>query len=191
MTHLSEGTGGSVYHLESVWPVKFFKRLNQALDRLDGLLTIHDDMVIYGVGDTEEFEEAQADSNKNLKQFLKRCRQKGVELDKKKPKLMSKEIPYMGHLVTADGLKADPAKIEAMRNMPRPDNIQAVRRFCGFVNYLAKFLPRLARVLEPIQQLTRKEVQWQWRHEHEAAFEIVKELVIKAPLQGTTTLRKS
>ena len=83
----------------------FQKRLNQALDRLDGLLTIHDDMVIYGVGDTEE--EAQADSNKNLKQFLQRCRQKGVKLNNKKLKLMSKEIPYMGNL----------AKIEAVRNM--------------------------------------------------------------------------
>ena len=37
-------------------------------------------------------------------------------------------------------------------------------------------------MLEPIQQLTRKEVQWQWRHEHEAAFERVKELETKAPL---------
>ena len=42
----------------------FQKRLNQVLDRLDGLVTIHDDMVIYGVGDTEE--EAMADHNKNL-----------------------------------------------------------------------------------------------------------------------------
>ena len=43
----------------------FQKRLNQALDRLDGLLTVHDDMVIYGVGDTEE--EATADHNAKLK----------------------------------------------------------------------------------------------------------------------------
>ena len=78
----------------------FEKRLNQALDRLDGLLTIHDDMVIYGVG------------NKNLEQFLRRCRQRGVKLNEKKVKVMCKEIPYMGHLVTAGGLKPDPDKVE-------------------------------------------------------------------------------
>ena len=50
------------------------------------------------------------------------------------------------------------------------------------MNYLAKFLPRLAEVLEPIQQLTRKEVPWQWKYEHDAAFEKVKELVTQAPL---------
>ena len=66
--------------------------------------------------------------------------------------------------------------------MPKPDNVKAVRRFCGFVNYLPKFLPRLAEVLEPIQQLTHKEVPWQWQYEHDAAFEKVKELVTQAPL---------
>ena len=158
----------------------FQKRLNQALDRLDGLLTVHDDMVIYGIGDTQE--EAIADHNAKLLTFLQRCREKGIKLNKKKLKLLCKEIPYMGHLVTADGLKPDPEKIEAVRNMPKPNDVKAVRRFCGFVNYLAKFLPRLAEVLEPIQQLTRKEVPWQWQHEHDAAFEKVKQLVTQAPL---------
>ena len=109
----------------------FQKRLNQALDRLDGLLTVHDDMVIYGVGDTEE--EATADHNRKLQQFLQRCRERGVKLNKKKLKLLCKEIPYMGHLVTADGLKPDPEKIEAVCNMPKPSNVKAVRRFCCFV----------------------------------------------------------
>lgn len=150
------------------------------MDRLDGLLTVHDDMVIYGVGDTEE--EATADHSANLKQFLQRCRERRVKLNKTKLKPQCKEIPYMGHLVTADGLKPDPGKIDAVRNMPKPKDVKAVRRLCGFVNYLAKFLPRLSEVLEPIQQLTRKEVPWQWQHEHEAAFEKVKDLVTQAPL---------
>ena len=73
--------------------VKNFKRLNQSLDRLDGLLTIHDDMVVYGVGDTEE--EAMADHNKNLEQLLQCCTQKGVKLNEKKLKVMCKEWPYV------------------------------------------------------------------------------------------------
>lgn len=137
-------------------------------------------MVIYGVGDTEE--EATAAHKSKLQQFLQWCRERGVNLNKKKLKLLCKEIPYMGYLVTADGLKPDPEKIEAVCNMPKPSNVKAVRRFCGFVNYLAKFLPRLAEVLEPIQQLTHKEASWQWQHEHDVAFEKVKKLVTQAPL---------
>ena len=60
---------------------------------------------------------------------------------KRKLKLLCKEIPYMGHLVTAGGLKPDPGKIDAVCNMPEPKYVKTVRRFCGFANYLAKFLP--------------------------------------------------
>ena len=77
----------------------------------------------------------------------------------------------MEHLITADGLKPDQGKNDAVRNMPKPKDVKAVRRLCGFVNYLAKFLLRLSEVLEPIQELTRKEVPWQWQHEHDAAFD--------------------
>ena len=137
----------------------FQKRLHEALDRLDGLLTVHDDMVVYGEGETKE--EAIADHDKNLKAFLQRCRDKGVKLNKKKLMLQSTEIPYMGHLATDQSLKPDPEKIEAVTNMPKPDDIKAVRRFCGFVNYLAKFLPHLADAMEPLRQLTHKYVPWQ------------------------------
>lgn len=66
----------------SVSAAIFQKRLNQALDRLDSSLIVHDDMVIYRSGDTEE--EAQADHDKNLKAFLQRCRERGVKLNRKR-----------------------------------------------------------------------------------------------------------
>ncbi|XP_028411114.1 uncharacterized protein K02A2.6-like [Dendronephthya gigantea] len=59
----------------------FQKRLNQALDRLDGLLTVHDDMVIYGVGETEE--EAIVDHNTKLEGFFQRCRKPELSLTRR------------------------------------------------------------------------------------------------------------
>ena len=56
----------------------------------------------------------------------------------------STKIPCMEHLVTGKGLKPDPEKIIAVSNMPIPGSVSAVRRFCRFVNYLAKFLPNLS-----------------------------------------------
>ncbi|KAK3751920.1 hypothetical protein QZH41_007937 [Actinostola sp. cb2023] len=158
----------------------FQKKLNQVLDRLDGLLTVHDDKVIYGVEETEE--EATADHNKKLQHFLLRCKEKGMKLNKKNLKLKCKEITYLGHLITQNGLNPDPEKIEAVKKMPKPTNVKGVQQFCGFVNYLAKFLPRLAETMGSIQQLTRRDVDWQWQPEHNAAFEKVKEIVTTAPL---------
>ena len=79
----------------------------------------------------------------------------------------------MGHLT-----KLGPCATCFKRNDDR-----VVRGFSGqFINYLAKFLPHLAEVLEPIQQLTRREVNWQWQHDHDAAFDKVRQLVTTAPL---------
>ena len=77
---------------------------------------------------------------------------------------------------------------EAVRNMPKPENVNAVRWLCGFVNYLAKFLPSLAGVLEPIRQLTRNELPWQWQHEHDTAFEKSKSLWQRHHCWSITTL---
>ena len=158
----------------------FQKRIHQALDGLSGLLDVHDDMVIYGVGDTDV--QADADHDRNLEKFLQRCREKGIKLNKQKLKLKCTEFPYLGHLVTKEGLKPDPDKIEAVQEMPKPDSVKAVRRFCGFVNYLAKFMPKLSEVMEPIRNLTGKENEWKWTHEHDAAFKRIKEMATTSPL---------
>ena len=50
----------------------------------------------------------------------------------------------MGHLLTPEGLKADPTKIEALLAMPEPENVAALKGFLGMVNYLAKFMPHLS-----------------------------------------------
>ena len=95
-------------------------------------------------------------------------------------KLKCTEFPYLGHLVTKEGLKPDPDKIKAVQEMPRLDNIKAVRRFCGFINHLAKFMPKLSEVMESIRNLTCNKNEWKWTHEHDAAFK--REMATTSPL---------
>ena len=92
------------------------------------------------------------------------------------------EFPYLARVVTKEGLKPDLDKIKAVQEMLRLGNIKAVRRFCGFVNYLAKFMPKLSEVMEPITNLTCKENEWKWTHEHDEAFKRIKETAITSPL---------
>ena len=97
-------------------------------------------------------------------------------------KLRLKEIPFIGHLLTSTGLKPDSAKVEAFTNMPKPQVIEGVQRLSGFINYLAKFLPKLSEVMAPIRRLTRKDTPWEWSTEQDKAFQTVQKLVMKAPL---------
>ena len=115
---------------------------------LPGTEVIADDILIFGSRET--MEEAIADHDSNLIRVLECACMKGVKFNKEKMKLRQDSVRYMGHLLTADGLKADPEKVKAVLNMPKPTNVKEVQRLVGFVNYLAKFLPQLSTVCEPL-----------------------------------------
>ena len=158
----------------------FQKRVNQALEGLEGILKITDDILVYGVGDNEN--EARIGHDRKLEALLNRCRERGVALNKNKLKLRISEVSFMGHIFSKEGLKIDPDKVKAVLKMPRPKDVEGVQRLNGFVNYLAKFLPRLADQMEPIRRLTRQHTDFEWAEEQEKALEAVKRSVTTAPV---------
>ena len=164
----------------SVSPEIFQKRLNQAIEGLEGVLNIADDILIYGVGETEAI--ASADHDRKLRALLERCQNRGMVLNQDKLKLRVKRVKFMGHVLTANGLEPDPDKVKAIKEMPRPQNVEDAQRLNGFVNYLGKFLPHLAEAMEPIRRLTRKDIRWQWAEEQERAFKKVKAMVVESPV---------
>ena len=80
----------------------------------------------------------------------------------------------LGHLITDKGLKPDPTKVEAVKQMQQPSDVEGVQRLNGFVNYLTRFLPGLSDAMGPIRQLTRKDVPWNWSSVQDKALREVK-----------------
>lgn len=158
----------------------FQKRLHQALEGLLGVACIADYILVYGVGDT--LEEATLDHDQNLASLLERCHQKSIKLNKHKLPLRLQEVDFMGHLLTAQGLKSDRKKVEVILKLPTPKSKEDIERLNGTVNYLAKFLPRLSHVMEPLQRLTQTGVEWHWEDGEEKAFSELKHLVTQAPI---------
>ena len=91
-------------------------------------------------------------------------------------------MPYIGHLLTAQGVRADPSKVEAILQMTKPQNVQGVRRILGMTNYRTQFLPKLSDVSQPLRQLTRKEQDFNWSEVHDKALDHIKALVSTPPL---------
>lgn len=108
--------------------------MDEALEGLKGVKAIHDVILIYGCGTDDH--EAQEDHDKNLLGLMDRCRQKGLKLNKDKLKLRLQEVTYLGHNITAEGLKIDSEKVKAITEMPIPEDRQAVQRPLGMVNYV-------------------------------------------------------
>ena len=127
---------------------------------------------MYGKGDTDE--DVISDHDQKLKALMKRCRERGLVLNKDKLRLRETEVRFVGHLITKDDLKPDPEKVKAVNEMPKPTDVTVVRRFLRFVNYLSKFLPSLSDICEPLRKLTVKDTVWSWHEIHDQAVEKIK-----------------
>ena len=110
----------------------------------------HHDLLVYGYGATKD--EYMQDHDRNLRNVLERARETNLKLNHKKLKLRLTEVRYISHLLTGEGLQADPMKVKAVTSMPRPQDKKAVERLLGSVQYLSRFLPKLAEVAKPLRQ---------------------------------------
>ena len=133
----------------------FQKRLTDALCDLEGVVCVADDIIVVGVGETKE--KAEKDHDRKLMNLQRRCKERNIKLNEEKAAIKQTEIPFIGHLITKDGVLPNNDRISAILNMPDPKDIHDVKRLCGMIQYMAKFLPNLAEDLEPIRKLTRKE----------------------------------
>ncbi|CAC5379318.1 unnamed protein product [Mytilus coruscus] len=147
-------TDGQKCHLEFRLPPNISNNFGKEIENLPGVRTVADDIIIYGEGQT--IENATLDHDRKLKALLDRCRERNIKINRDKFVLRATEMPYIGHLLTAEGVKPDPEKIAAIVNMEKPTNVKGVQRLLGMINYLTKFLENLSDICEPIRKLTHK-----------------------------------
>jgi hypothetical protein len=150
-----------------------------ALDGLEGVFNIADDVLIYGLGSSPE--EAEAAHDKHLNYFMKRVLERNLKLNPSKVQFKLRKIRFMGHVITEDGVLPDPGKVESIIEMPIPYDKRSVKRFLGMVNYLHTFCPALSDVVHPLQNLIKSDIQFVWSEVHEKAFKKAKELIANAP----------
>ena len=161
-------------------PEEFQRRMNDTFENLKGTAVIADDLLVFGEGD--DIETATKDHDQNLTNALQRARDSNLKFNRAKVKLRMTNVPYIGHLLTSEGIKPDPKKVEAIQNMPQPTDVPSVKRFLGMVNYLSKFLPNISTITEPLRQLEAKDVEWHWDENQQKAFEEVKKLITSHPV---------
>ena len=99
-------------------PEEFQRRIDIALEGLPGQKAIADDILVFGAGDTDE--EALKDHDLNLQEVFNCCRQKGIKLNAEKIQFRQKQVSYMGHIISSEGLQADPNKLKVINEMPPP-----------------------------------------------------------------------
>lgn len=97
-----------------------------------------DDILIFG--------KIQAEHDQHLEAVLKRIQDANGTLSWPKCEFSKTKLTFLGHVIDADGIRADPTKTEAIVKMSPPTNTTELRRFLGMANQLGKFTPKLALV---------------------------------------------
>ena len=92
-----------------------------------------------------------------LEETFKALQAAGLTLKPSMVQFGPKEVKYLGHILSADGIRLGDDRIKSILDLPTPTNIKGLRSVLGMVNYVRKFIPNLATVIAPMVDLTKKE----------------------------------
>jgi hypothetical protein len=118
----------------------------------------------------------------HLKQVLDRCREFGISLNPAKLVFGVTERKLLGHIISKDGVKLDPKRVEAINKIPFPVSKKTLQSFLGQTNFVHRFIPNYAEIMKPLYKLLKKDVKFEWNEESKQAFENIKAAICEAPV---------
>lgn len=122
-----------------------------------------------------------------LRIVFQRIREAGLKLKAKKCELFRKEILYLGYIISAEGIKTDPKKVEAIRAWQTPRTPRQVQVFLGTMNYYNRFIKdfsETARPLYALTKLTKVKGKYIWTPECEEAYQTLRQKLMEAPIMS-------
>ena len=119
---------------------------------------------------------------RHVRILFERLHQADLKLTKRKCNFLKAHVQYLGHYISGQGLEPIPEKLQSLQEMPPPTDLTETRKFLGFVGYYRKFIPKYSDIARPLTNLTRKDIPFEWSKACQAAFEMLKEYLLKEPI---------
>ena len=167
----------------STAPQAFQRLMNLVLEGLEDFAVAYlDDILIFSANEEEHL--------KHIQTVLNRLREHNLKLKLKKCEFMKEETEYLGFIVSKNGVKTDPKKVEAINTMAAPKSVREVRGFIGMTSYYRRFIPNFSAIAEPLLILTKKYARFSWSEEAQKAFDFIKESLMVVPLLVYPDLNK-
>ena len=149
-------------------------RISQMIDNIECVVNSQDDIIIWA-------ENRDKLRERTIKVF-KSLKEHGLVLNKDKCQFEQTEITFLGHKITSEGIFPDDKKIEAIINMPYPQNVKELQRFMGMINYLGKFIPSLSDKTVNLRKLLEKDIAWSLEKQHKTEIDNLKNEITKSPI---------
>ena len=119
-----------------------------------------DKFVIVFIDDILVYSKSESEHEEHLRSVLTLLRQEKLYAKFSKCEFWLTEVQFLGHVVNAEGIHVDPAKIEAISKWEAPKSPTEIRSFLGLAGYYRRFIEGFAKIVVPLTYLTRKSVKF-------------------------------
>ena len=154
MTRLPKGMKNSAAIFQRV--------IETILKNIPGLVVYQDDILLHA---------PSSDSlAKRLSTVFRRLEEKGVTINRSKSVLNVTEVKFLGHVISSSGIQPDPDITKKILSFKTPVSRSELESFLGLVNFFGRLIPNFAGIVQPLHTLRKKDVEFKWSSEHQAAF---------------------
>ena len=150
--------------------------MGQATDHLSSIIAVHDNICFYG--------HTPKDPDWHLLQLMQTAKQHGIVFNSSKCQIRLSQITFYSAVFTAQGMQPDPAKIQALQDLPTPNSRVKLQSSLGLINYLQPFIPSL---FTTTTFLCKQLAEWDWNPSTDTAFQQLKAWICQTLLNTTLT----
>ena len=151
----------------------FMQRMDMILEKCPGTIGLIDNVIVYG--------KTKEEHDSNLHNLMRIARTEGLYFNSEKCVINKKKKTntFFGAIYDKNGIRPDPSKVEAIKQLPSSTNITDLQKVLGIITYLAPFIPHLSDLTKPMGYLLKKESEYQWTVSHQKALKKIKDLICK------------
>ena len=149
-----------------------------------------DQFVVVFINDILVYSKDAQEHEHHLRIVLEMLREKKLYAKLSKCDFWLKEVSFLGHIVSAEGIRVDPTRIEAVVNWKAPRNVTEVRSFLGLAGYYRRFVRGFSVIASPLTKLLRKGIKFEWTDKCQNSFEKLKGMLVEAPVLTQPTSGK-
>jgi len=151
-------------------PATYQRIMNDLLGEYYSFCLVYQDDIIV-------FSRSFKDHINHLEQIFKILEQAGITLARHKCTFGAQTVKFLGHIVSTNGIKMNPAKVDAVQAYPQPKTRKELRKFLGVVNFYHHFIDKIGEKAAPLYELCSTKRRFNWTQTQQEAFETLKKAI--------------
>ena len=149
----------------------FCQQMDKALAGIPGTFPCADDVKVQGSSEQRH--------GINLLETVEKAQKAGIKFNPDKCQVKKSKISYFGRVISSEGVEPCPKKVKAMQQLMPPTSKQELQSFMGSINFMATFIPNLAKRTNLMRSLLKKDIHFIWTSDMQAEFDEVKTAIAK------------